>query len=123
MVDTKILVVDDVASMRYVTKSILMIADFTNVSQATDGAAALELLKKENFDLIICDWDMPNMTGLELFEEMKTDDKLKSIPFLMLTGNTDQGKVDVALKAGVSDYAIKPLQPSELLEKIKSCLA
>ncbi|MBT8133075.1 MAG: response regulator [Gammaproteobacteria bacterium] len=123
MKDIKILVVDDVASMRNVTKSILMIAEYTDVAQATDGIKALELLKDEAFDLIICDWEMPNMNGLELLIEIKKDEKLRDIPMLMLTSNTEKAKVNVAIKAGASDYVIKPIQPSVLLEKIENCLS
>ena len=123
MKDVKILVVDDIASMRNVTKSILMVADYTNVAQATDGAGALVLLESEAFDLIICDWEMPTMNGLELLLEIKSTDKFKNIPFLMLTSNTDKVKVNVALKAGANDYVIKPIQASALLEKINGCLA
>ena len=123
MKDTKILVVDDIASMRNVTKSILMVADYTNVTQATDGVEALKLLQGETFDLIICDWEMPNMSGLELLIEIKKNEKLKNIPFLMLTSNTDTIKVDVAIKKGATDYVIKPIQPSVLLEKINNCLS
>ena len=123
MADIKILVVDDLASMRNVTKSILKIADYTDITQATDGAEALVLLDEETFDLVICDWDMPNMNGLELLVEIRKTEQLKHIPFLMLTGNTDKEKVDVAIKAGANDYVIKPIQPSVLLEKIKNCLS
>ena len=123
MADTKILVVDDVASMRNVTKWILMVAEYTDVSQATDGVEALKLLKDDSFDLIICDWEMPNMDGMELLLEVKKSEKLKDIPFLMLTSNTEKVKVNVAIKAGANDYVIKPIQPSVLIEKIKSCLS
>jgi two-component system chemotaxis response regulator CheY len=121
--DKKILVVDDVASMRKVTKSILMVADYTDVTQATDGDEALEILQSETFDMIICDWEMPNMSGLELLIEIQKDEKLKDIPFLMLTSNTEKVKADVALKKGATDYIIKPIQPSLLLEKINYCLS
>lgn len=123
MKDAKILVVDDVAVMRNVTKSILLVADYTNVTLADDGANALELLQDEPFELIICDWEMPNMSGLELLIETRKNEKLKDIPFLMLTSITDKTKVDVAMKAGVSDYVIKPIQASALIEKINSCLS
>ena len=123
MNETKILVVDDVASMRHVTKSILLVADYTNVEQAKDGDEALDILQSEAFDLIICDWEMPNMSGLELLIEMKKNEKLKDTPFLMLTSNTDELKVDIALKKGANDYVIKPIQPSILLEKINNCLS
>ena len=123
MADIKILVVDDIASMRNVTKSILTIADYTNVAQATDGEKALEILQEEKFDLIICDWEMHNMSGLELLIEIKKNGKLKDTPFLMLTSNTDKVKVDVAIKEGATDYVIKPIQPSVLIEKINNCLS
>ena len=100
-----------------------MIAEYTNVAQATDGIKALELLKDEAFDLIICDWEMPNMNGLELLIEIKKDEKLRDIPMLMLTSNTEKAKVNVAINAGSSDYVIKPIQPSVLLEKIEYCLS
>jgi len=123
MKDIKILVVDDVDSMRKVTMSILMVAEYTNVTQATDGVEALKLLQDELFDLIICDWEMPNMDGLELLIEIKKDERLKDIPLLMLTSNTEKAKVNVAINAGASDYIIKPIQPSVLLEKISNCLS
>lgn len=123
MSDVKILVVDDVTSMRNVTKSILTVADYTNVTLAADGANALELLDAEPYDLIICDWEMPNMSGLEVLIKIRKNEKLKDIPFLMLTGNTDKIKVDVATKAGVTDYVIKPIQASALIEKINNCLS
>ena len=123
MADKKILVVDDVASMRKVTKSILMVANYTNITQATDGDEALKILQSETFDMIICDWEMPNMSGLELLIEIQKDEKLKDIPFLMLTSNTEKVKADVALKKGATDYIIKPIQPSLLLEKINYCLS
>ena len=122
MTDTKILVVDDVASMRNVTKSILMVAEYPNVTLATDGVDALEILQGKTFDLIICDWEMPNMDGLQLLMEIKKTEQHKNIPFLMLTSNTEKVKVNVALKNGADDYVIKPIQPSELIEKIKKCL-
>lgn len=122
MKDIKILIVDDVASVRNVTKSILMVDEYTDIALASDGANALVQLENKTFDLIICDWEMPNMDGLELLVEIKKDDRLKNIPFLMLTSNTDKVKVNVALNAGATDYVIKPIQPSALLEKIKSCL-
>ena len=121
--EKKILVVDDVDSMRKVTKSILMVAEYTNVAQANDGVEALELLQDEIFDLIICDWEMPNMDGLELLMEIKKNERLKDIPLLMLTSNTEKAKVNVAINAGASDYVIKPIQPSVLLEKIENCLS
>ncbi len=115
-----LLVVDDVASMRNMTKSILRAAGFNNLYEAPDGAVALKLLKKRPIDLVICDWIMPNLSGLELIKEVKADEKLREIPFLMLTGSSDVDKVKEAISAGVTDYIIKPYQQDSLLEKIIS---
>lgn len=100
-----------------------MVADYNNVTLATDGANALEVLKDETFDLIICDWEMPIMSGLELLIAIRKNEKLMDIPFLMLTSNTEKVKVDVAIKSGVTDYVIKPIQASALIEKINNCLS
>lgn len=122
MINKHLLLVDDVASMRNMTKAILRNAGFTNLYEAQDGVVAIKLMKTQQMDLIICDWIMPNMNGLELFKESKTDKKLKDIPFLMLTGSSDVQKVQEAIAAGVTDYIIKPYQPNVFLTKIFSKL-
>lgn len=123
MSDAKILVVDDVTSMRHVTKSILTVADYTNVTMAADGDEAFEMLEKEPYDLVICDWEMPKMSGLELLIKIRKNEALKDTPFLMLTGNTNKTKADVAIKEGATDYVSKPIQASALIEKINKCLS
>jgi two-component system chemotaxis response regulator CheY len=122
LINKHILLVDDVASMRNMTKSILRGAGFTKLYEAQDGVAALKILKNQPIDLVICDWVMPNMNGLELFKEAEAEEKLKDIPFLMLTGSSDVNKVQEAIAAGVTDYIIKPYQPNAFLTKIFSKL-
>ena len=120
--DNKILIVDDVASMRNMTNSILRGAGFNNLHEASDGAIALKLLRKRPIDLVICDWIMPNLSGLALFKAANADEDLKNILFLMLTGSSDIDKVKEAITAGVTDYIIKPYQQDTFLEKVISKL-
>ena len=123
MSDTKFLLIDDMSSMRGVTKMFLMDAGYTNVEEAADGESALQMLKRHHYEFIICDWDMPKMTGLELLKEVRQDEKLKHLPFLMLTATNQIEKVKTAIEEGVSDYIAKPFQPQVLVDKINSCLA
>jgi len=123
MTDIKFLLIDDMSSMRGVTKMFLMDAGYTNVEEADDGDSALAMLKRNHYDFIICDWDMPKMTGLELLKEVRQDDKLKNLPFLMLTATNKIEKVKAAIDAGVSDYIAKPFQPQVLVDKIRHCIS
>jgi two-component system, chemotaxis family, chemotaxis protein CheY len=123
-VDTsiKILVVDDFATMRRIVKSNLKQMGFSKIFEAEDGVSALEELKKEKVDLIISDWNMPNMTGLELLKAVRSDEGLKQIPFVMVTAEGQQGNVMEAVKAGVTNYVVKPFTPATLEEKLKKVL-
>jgi len=123
MSDIKFLLIDDMSSMRGVTKMFLMEAGYTCIDEASDGEEALNMLKIHHYDFIICDWDMPKMTGLELLAEVRQEDKLKNLPFLMLTATNKLEKVKAAIEAGVSDYIAKPFQPQVLVDKINDCLA
>ena len=114
----KILIVDDDKGMLKLSTSVLNATGFENTSEAEDGQSALTLLKNEHFDLIICDWKMPNMTGLELLQQIRSDEKLKSIAFLMITAVSDTGSVTKAIQAGVTDYVAKPFQPDILCNKV-----
>ena len=115
-----LLVVDDVASMRNMTKTVLRSAGFNKIQEAQDGVIALSLLKIKPVDLVICDWTMPNMNGLELFKACAANEKLKNIPFLMLTGSSDIKKVKEAISAGVTDYIVKPYKQDDFIGKIVS---
>ncbi len=114
----KILVVDDFATMRKVVRNLLKQSGFENVVEAEDGVTALRALKAQKIDFIISDWNMPNMTGIELLKSVRADDELKATPFLMVTAEALQDNVVTAVKAGVSNYIVKPFTAEVLNEKI-----
>jgi len=118
-----ILLVDDVASMRNMTKAILRDIGFENIDDTWDGINALSLIKKGHYDLIICDWNMPKMDGAELLKILREDKAYKSLPFLMLTSTSDIDHVKKAIAEGVTDYITKPFQPNYLCKKILSALS
>ncbi len=120
-VDTnmKILVVDDFATMRRIVKNILTQLGFKNIIEADDGTTAMEVLKKEPVDMIISDWNMPKMTGLELLKEVRADSELANTPFIMVTAEAQQDNIILAVKAKVSQYVVKPFTAEPLGEKIE----
>lgn len=115
----KVLVVDDFATMRRIVKNVLKQIGFTNISEADDGKTALKALKGEKFDLILCDWNMPEMSGLEVLKQMKSDDALKDIPFVMVTAEAQKDNIIEAVKAGVNSYIVKPFTAETIGEKLK----
>jgi two-component system chemotaxis response regulator CheY len=118
----KILIVDDFATMRKVIRNILKQIGYENIVEAEDGAIGLRILKSQKIDLIVCDWNMPNMTGLELLKAVRADDDLKATPFLMVTAEALQENVVAAVKAGVSNYIVKPFTAETLNDKIQKIL-
>lgn len=117
----KVLVVDDFATMRRIVKGVLKQLGFNDIIEAEDGDLALKELHKENVGLIVSDWNMPNMTGLDLLKAVRADAKLKNTPFLMVTAEGQKENVVQAVQAGVSNYIVKPFTPetfSAKLEKI-----
>lgn len=119
----KILIVDDDDSMRELSKSILNESGFNNTWEAEDGQSALNILKNQHFDVVICDWNMPNMTGLELLQQIRSNGKLKNIAFLMATVISDSENVTKAVQEGVTDYVTKPFQPDTLCNKVVTTYA
>jgi len=117
--DMKVLVVDDFATMRRILENILKQIGLTNISEADHGKAALKALKGEKFDLILCDWNMPQMSGLELLTEMRSDGELKDLPFVMVTAEAQKDNILEAVKAGVSSYIVKPFTAETVSEKLK----
>jgi two-component system chemotaxis response regulator CheY len=115
----KILIVDDFATMRRILKNILKQLGFSNITEADDGATALEELKKNPFDLIISDWNMPKMTGIELLRAVRADEQLKDMPFLMVTAEAQKQNVIDAVQAGVSNYVVKPFTAEAISEKLE----
>jgi two-component system chemotaxis response regulator CheY len=118
----KVLVVDDFATMRRIVKGVLKQAGFSNIIEAEDGAAALGELKKEKIGLVVSDWNMPNMTGLDLLKAVRGDAELKGIPFIMVTAEGQKENIIDAVKAGVSNYVVKPFTPETFGEKLKKVL-
>ncbi len=117
-----ILIVDDYKTMLRIIRNLLKQLDFNNVEEATDGAEALAKLRAGNFSLIISDWNMQPMSGLQLLQEVRADAKLKSIPFIMVTAESKAENVVAARQAGVSNYIVKPFNAETLKEKIEKVL-
>ena len=118
----KVLVVDDFATMRRIVKGVLKQLGFGNIIEAEDGAAALNELKREKIGLIVSDWNMPNMTGLDLLRAVRGDGELKGIPFIMVTAEGQKENIIEAVKAGVSNYVVKPFTPETFGEKVQKVL-
>lgn len=117
-----VLVVDDYKTMIRIIGNLLSQLNFHNVHEATDGSAALEKLRAGNFGLIISDWNMEPMSGLQLLKEVRADAKLKKIPFIMVTAESKTENVVAAKAAGVSNYIVKPFNAETLKAKIESVL-
>ncbi|HUH65762.1 MAG TPA: response regulator [Syntrophales bacterium] len=114
----KILVVDDFATMRKVIRNLLKQSGYENVTEAEDGVAAMGVLRSTKVDFVISDWNMPNMTGIELLRAVRADSDLAAMPFLMVTAESLKDNVVEAVKAGVSNYIVKPFTAEVLGEKI-----
>jgi two-component system, chemotaxis family, chemotaxis protein CheY len=120
--DMKFLVVDDYSTMRRIVKNLLHDLGYANVTEADDGKTALPLLQNGNFDFLITDWNMPGMPGLDLLKAVRSNDKLKKLPVLMLTAEAKREQIVEAAQAGVSGYVIKPFTAVTLKEKIDKIL-
>jgi len=118
----KFLVVDDYSTMRRIIKNLLHDLGYANVTEADDGKTALPLLKNGSFDFLITDWNMPGMPGLDLLKAVRSDEKLKKLPVLMLTAEAKREQIVEAAQAGVSGYVIKPFTAVTLKEKIDKIL-
>ncbi len=118
----RILIVDDYKTMLRIIRNLLKQLSFDNIEDAMDGSGALQKLREKEFWLIISDWNMEPMTGLELLKEVRADEKLKSLPFIMITAESKAENVIVAKKAGVSNYIVKPFNAETLKTKIVSVL-
>jgi two-component system chemotaxis response regulator CheY len=116
------LVVDDSPTMRRIVINALKTFGFEDVVEAEDGQDALAKLQQNKVDFVITDWNMPNMTGLELTKAIRTDDKFKHLPILMVTTRGLKSDIVEALKAKVNNYVVKPFTPQVLREKIGAVL-
>ncbi|MCU0841949.1 MAG: response regulator [Thiobacillaceae bacterium] len=119
---SKILIVDDQDSIREITRALLKEMGFFRIALAEDGAEALAKLQRMPFDLVICDMNMPRMSGLEVLRAARAIPHLRRVKFLMLTANSDPDSVKGAVQAGISGYVLKPFQPATLADKILQVL-
>jgi len=117
-----VLIVDDYKTMLRIIRNLLKQIDFENVEEASDGNEALAKLRAGNFGLIISDWNMEPMTGLQLLQQVRADPKLKATPFIMVTAESKTENVIVAKQAGVSNYIVKPFNAETLRSKIQKVL-
>lgn len=115
----KILVVDDFSTMRRIVRNLLKELGFSNVYEAEDGVDALKKLRVEAFDFVVSDWNMPNMTGIDLLREIRKDATLKHLPVLMVTAEAKRENIIEAAQAGASGYVVKPFTAVTLDEKLQ----
>ncbi len=116
--DLVALVVDDFSTMRRIVRKILKDLRFKEVFEAENGAEALRLLESTKVDLIVSDWNMPTMTGLELLKRVRADERLKGLPFMMVTAEAQKENIIEAIQAKVSNYVVKPFSPEVFAEKL-----
>ena len=114
----RVLIVDDFSTMRRIIKNILKQLGFNNITEADDGTAAWEILTKDQIDFIISDWNMPQMTGIELLRKVRASEEFGDLPFLMVTAEAQQENIIEAVQAKVSNYIVKPFTAETLGEKI-----
>ena len=117
-----VLVVDDYKTMLRIIRNLLKQLGFNNVDDASDGGGALQKLRQKDFGLVISDWNMEPMTGLQLLKEVRADEKLKPIPFIMITAESKTENVVAAKEAGVSNYIVKPFNAATLKQKMTSVI-
>jgi two-component system chemotaxis response regulator CheY len=115
----KFLVVDDFSTMRRIVRNLLKELGYTNVDEAEDGVAALQKLRGgANFQFVVTDWNMPNMTGIELLKAIRADAALKHLPVLMITAEAKKENIVEAAQSGASGYIVKPFTAGTLDEKL-----
>ena len=119
----KILIADDNHSIRNLIKSMLVKTGLVNFDEAENGIRVLEKLKKDRFHLVICDWDMPGMDGLEVLRSVRADESLFKIPFILVTATAEASKVAAAIEEGVDGYIIKPFRLDDFTKRINNVLS
>jgi two-component system chemotaxis response regulator CheY len=118
----KYLVVDDFSTMRRIVKNLLQELGYQNVQEADDGKTALPMLQSGSFDFVITDWNMPLMPGLDLLKAIRADERLKTLPVLMVTAEAKREQIVEAVQAGVSGYVVKPFTAEILKQKLDKIL-
>ncbi len=116
----KILLVDDSSTMRRIQKNTLTKLGYEDVDEAEDGAQAIQKVAMTAYDLVLMDWNMPNMTGIEALKKIKENPDTKSVPVIMVTSESEKTRIIEAIQAGAANYVVKPFQPETLQEKISA---
>ncbi|GHD14441.1 response regulator [Halioglobus japonicus] len=116
--DISILVVDDFPTMRRIVRSLLKELGFNNVEEAEDGREGLNKLRAGGFDFVVSDWNMPNLDGLEMLKQIRSDDAMKELPVLMVTAEAKKENIIAAAQAGASGYVVKPFTAATLEGKL-----
>ena len=114
----RVLVVDDFSTMRRIIKNILRQLGFNNIVEADDGSTAWDVLNKDKIDFVISDWNMPQMTGIDLLRKVRASEEFADMPFLMVTAEAQQENIIEAAQAKVSNYIVKPFTAETLKQKI-----
>jgi two-component system chemotaxis response regulator CheY len=114
----KFLVVDDFSTMRRIVRNLLKELGYTNAEEAEDGIVALNMLRANKFDFVVSDWNMPNMTGIELLKNIRADENLRNLPVLMITAEARKENIIEAAQAGANGYIVKPFTAATLDEKL-----
>ncbi len=116
--NTKFLVVDDFSTMRRIVRNLLKELGYSNVEEAEDGQNALNMLRSGDFDFVVSDWNMPNMDGLTMLQNIRADAKLSSLPVLMVTAEAKKENIIAAAQAKANGYIVKPFTSATLEEKL-----
>ncbi len=119
----KVLVVDDMSTMRRILKNVLKQIGYTDLHEAEDGAVGLKKLREGGFGLVVSDWNMPVMSGIELLRAIRADSDIKHLPVLMVTAEAQKDNIIEAVQAGVNNYVVKPFTADALLEKLQKIFA
>lgn len=122
MSDPRFLIVDDFSTMRRIVRNLLKEIGYSNIEEAEDGSIALNMLRSGKFDFVVSDVNMPNMTGLELLKNIKSDDRLKSVPVLMVTAEARKEDIVAAAQGGAAGYIVKPFTRATLEDKVHRIL-
>ena len=119
----KVLIVDDFATMRRILKNIMKQIGFSDITEADNGKNALKAMKSDKIDLVLCDWNMPEMPGIDVLNTVRADSDLKDTPFIMVTAEAQKENILEAVKAGVSSYIVKPFTAETVEEKLQKVFA
>jgi two-component system chemotaxis response regulator CheY len=119
----RVLLADDQDSIRALMKMVLKELGLVQVDEAKDGLEALQRLSTQAYDLILCDWNMPKLSGIEVLRNVRDCEETSTLPFLMVTSTSDLKNVKEAMAVGVTDYLVKPFQPQKMMDKVSKVLS